>query len=91
MLITGVSLLEDCRRISVSASFYKSERLRLKLSVSAILIMSQTVASHQRTEESASLNEGWDTTPVIPISVISEWILPFGSDRIGSTGLEWCL
>jgi COMPASS component SWD3 len=53
---------------------------------SAILIMSN-VASNERTNEAASLDddapgESNDTTPALPINVISHWVLPFVQDRL---------
>jgi WD40 repeat protein len=78
-------LLADYQHISASPSFYQEKRKRLELSISAILIMSNTVASNTHTEEPATLNDDapleCDTTPVIPINVISHLVLPFVQDR----------
>jgi hypothetical protein len=69
------------------SSFYHRQRRRLELSISAIiLIMSNAVArSNQRTEETVSLNDDapqeCDATPAIPISVISDLVLPLVPDR----------
>jgi hypothetical protein len=67
----------DCRHILIG----------LELFFSAIPIMSNsTVANNKRTAEAASLNDDdapreCDTTPFIPINLISHLVLPFVQDR----------